>query len=96
MPFGADDEDVFTKTMVLDSDVVEQAEEQPVAQLQPGSLLRDRYLLKDKITSGNMGLVFRALDRHITDATGAEAVVAIKVLTPQLAKNANALRAMQQ
>ncbi|MGB5345926.1 MAG: protein kinase [Woeseia sp.] len=96
MPFGADDEDVFTKTMVLDSDVVEQAEEQPVAQLQPGSLLRDRYLLKDKITSGNMGLVFRALDRHISDATGAEAVVAIKVLSPQLAKNANALRAMQQ
>ncbi|MBT8085882.1 MAG: protein kinase [Woeseia sp.] len=66
------------------------------ARLKPGSVLRDRYLLVQQQASGSMGVVFKAVDRHLSDAAGAEVVVAIKVLAPRLAKNSDALRALQQ
>lgn len=90
----ADEEKPYTSTTVLDAD------ESPAAdgaiQLQVGTLLRDRFLLKQEIAGGSMGTVFKALDRRLAEAGDENAFVAIKVLSAKLARNGNALRALQQ
>lgn len=92
-PLSAGD-DEFGRTMVLDTAAVDDPEPDEV--LQPGSLLRDRYLIRERVAGGSMGVVYKAIDRHLDDAQGGEAAVAIKVLSPQLAGSADALRALQQ
>ena len=87
-------EDEFSRTMVIEDDSRDAAE--PDSRLQPGSVLRDRYLLVERVAAGNMGVVYRAQDRHLATADGKESVVAIKVLSPQLSRNKTALRALQQ
>jgi serine/threonine protein kinase len=64
--------------------------------VQIGSVLRDRFMLQEKVSGGNMGVVYKALDRRLAEAGAAEQLVAIKVLSPQLAANGKALRALQQ
>jgi serine/threonine protein kinase len=64
--------------------------------LQVGSLLRDRFLLQEKISGGSMGVVYKAMDRRLAEAGNDDAYVAIKVLAPKLSRNGNALRALQQ
>ncbi len=64
--------------------------------LQVGSVLRDRFLLQKKISGGSMGVVYKALDRRLAEAGDSNSSVAIKVLSPQLSKDGNALRALQQ
>ena len=64
--------------------------------LQVGSVLRDRFLLQKKISGGSMGVVYKALDRRLAEASDSNSSVAIKVLSPQLSKDGNALRALQQ
>lgn len=64
--------------------------------LQVGSVLRDRFLLQEKVSGGSMGDVYKALDRRLAEADGIDPWVAVKVLTPKLARNVNALRALQQ
>ncbi|MGB5246733.1 MAG: protein kinase [Woeseia sp.] len=98
LPGAALDDEFFIKTMVLEAQVEAQskANTKPAIELQPGSLLRDRYVLKEQVGNGSMGVVFKAHDRHMTDATGGEALVAIKLLAPQLAHIPNAFRALQQ
>ncbi|MDX1480443.1 MAG: protein kinase [Woeseiaceae bacterium] len=71
-------------------------EEDEADQLQPGSILRDRFLLQKRVSGGSMGVVFKALDRRLAEVEGVEPWVAIKVVTPKLSRNALALRAMQQ
>lgn len=93
-PLGMSDDDEFSRTMVLDTAAV--GDPEPDAVLQPGSVLRDRYLIRERVAGGSMGVVYKAIDRHLDDAHGGEADVAIKVLSPQLAGNADALRALQQ
>lgn len=68
----------------------------PDRQLQVGSVLRDRFLLQRRVAGGSMGVVYRALDRRLAEGDGAQSWVAIKVLSPQLSRNAGALRALQQ
>lgn len=84
----------FTDTTVIpgDSFVPVTAEDS----LQVGSVLRDRFLLQEKVAGGSMGDVYKALDRRLAESGGDDAYVAIKVLTPRLSKNGNALRALQQ
>lgn len=65
-------------------------------QVQVGSVLRDRFLLQERLSGGSMGVVYKALDRRMAEAGAAEPWVAIKVLSPQLSKNGTALRALQQ
>ena len=65
-------------------------------QVQVGSVLRDRFLLQERVAGGSMGVVYKALDRRMAEAGAAEPWVAIKVLSPQLAQNGLALRALQQ
>ena len=61
-----------------------------------GSVLRDRYLLKEELAEGSMGVVYKALDRRLAEAGEGNSYVAIKVLSPKLSRNAPALRALQQ
>lgn len=70
--------------------------EEGSARLQTGSVLRDRFLLQKELAGGSMGKVYKALDRRMAEVDEATPWVAIKVLTPKLSRNANALRAMQQ
>ena len=76
-------------TVPLDPDEVHQ-------QLQVGSVLRDRFLLQEEVSGGSMGKVFKALDRRLAEADSGDHWVAVKVLSPQLAYDGNALRALQQ
>jgi serine/threonine protein kinase len=66
------------------------------SRVQVGSLLRDRFLLQKKISGGSMGVVYKALDRRLAEAESDEPWVAVKVLSPLLAENGQALRALQQ
>jgi serine/threonine protein kinase len=65
-------------------------------QLQVGSVLRDRFMLAEEIPGGNMGTVYKALDRRLAEADEEEHWVAVKVLSPRLSYDADALRALQQ
>lgn len=64
--------------------------------VQVGSVLRDRFLLQQRIAGGAMGVVYKALDRRLAEAGTTNPFVAVKVLSPELAENGQALRALQQ
>ncbi|MDJ0905122.1 MAG: serine/threonine-protein kinase, partial [Woeseiaceae bacterium] len=64
--------------------------------VQIGSVLRDRYMLKEQVSGGSMGVVFKALDRRLAEADSDAPYVAIKVLSPKLSQSGLALRALQQ
>jgi len=87
-------DDQFGATTIIPADMV------PVnlaeSQVQVGSLLRDRYLLQEKLSGGSMGVVYKAMDRRLAEAGSKDHWVAVKVLSPQLAANGQALRALQQ
>lgn len=87
-------DDVFGTTTVISNDV--QSVETADSRVQVGSVLRDRFLLQEKISGGSMGVVYKALDRRLAEAEADQPFVAIKVLSPQLAENGQALRALQQ
>jgi len=93
VPEPAND-DPFTRTDVIGTDTVEAQD--PDARVQVGSVLRDRFMLQERVSGGSMGVVYKALDRRLAEAGSQEPWVAIKVLSPQLAQNGNALRALQQ
>src|SRR5690606_17269938 len=56
--------------------------------LQIGSVLRDRFLLQERVAGGSMGVVYKAHDRRLAEADGFDPWVAIKVLSPKLSRNA--------
>jgi len=64
--------------------------------VQVGSVLRDRFMLQERVAGGSMGVVYKALDRRLAEGGADSPWVAIKVLSPKLAENAQALRALQQ
>ncbi len=88
------DDDQFGSTTVIPGDVLKDTTAD--MRVQVGSLLRDRFLLQEKIAGGSMGVVYKALDRRLAEAGSQSQWVAIKVLSPKLAENAHALRALQQ
>ncbi len=85
-PFGAT---TVIPTVTLSPGMMDQ-------QLQVGSVLRDRFMLTEEIQGGSMGTVYKALDRRLAEAGEEEHWVAIKVLSPKLSYDADALRALQQ
>ena len=87
-------DDAFGTTTIIPNDVIPAGLAD--SRVQVGSLLRDRFLLKEKVSGGSMGVVYKALDRRLAEAESPEPWVAIKVLSPQLAENGQALRALQQ
>ena len=64
--------------------------------VQVGSVLRDRFMLQERMTGGSMGVIYKALDRRLAEAGTESAWVAVKILSPQLSQNGQALRALQQ
>ncbi len=91
---GLETDDQFGSTTVIPQDSL--PDPTPELNVQVGSLLRDRFLLQQKVSGGSMGVVYKALDRRLAEAESSEPWVAIKVLSPVLAENAQALRALQQ
>lgn len=88
------EDDAYSSTTVIDqSDLPDATPTEPV---QVGSVLRDRFMLQKRISGGSMGVVYKALDRRRAEAGESNQWVAIKVLSPQLARNGLALRALQQ
>lgn len=88
------DNDTFASTAVLPDDAFEPATADD--QVQVGSVLRDRFLLQERVSGGSMGVVYKALDRRLAEVGAESRWVAIKVLSPQLARSGSALRALQQ
>ena len=78
--------------MTADSDKIRDAE----SRARVGSVLRDRFLLLQRVPGGGLGVVYKALDRRLAEAGPERASVAIKILSPQLAGNGDALRALQR
>jgi hypothetical protein len=68
----------------------------PAGRVQVGSVLRDRFLLKEQVSGGSMGVVYKALDRRLAEAGAEQVNVALKILSPELAEDGHALRALQQ
>jgi hypothetical protein len=93
-PPDAEEEDSFGATTVLPNDILSVNDAD--ARVQAGSILRDRFLLQEKLSGGSMGVVYKALDRRLAEAGTGQASVAIKVLSPALAEDGDALRALQQ
>ncbi len=91
-----DDDDPFARTAVLPPDAAVTANDSDDGRLQVGSVLRDRFLLQERVAAGGMGVVYKALDRRMAEVEGIEPWVAIKVLSSKLSRNPNALRAIQQ
>jgi hypothetical protein len=89
------DDDQFGATTVIPPDVLP-ANNSADSRVQAGSVLRDRFLLQRKVSGGSMGVVYKALDRRLAEAGADQTSVAIKVLSPQLAEDGHALRALQQ
>ena len=90
-------DDVHAATTVLSRDEIPEVTDLAAEpQVQVGSLLRERFLLKEEVDAGGMGVVYKALDQQLADAYGNSPSVAIKVLSPKLAQNSKALRALQQ
>ncbi len=87
-------EDSFAATTVIPSDALPLNDAD--ARVQTGSILRDRFLLQQKVSGGSMGVVYKALDRRLAEAGSEQPNVAIKILSPALAENGDALRALQQ
>lgn len=95
---GQNIDDEFSSTTVIAPDIVanDSADATPQVQVQVGSVLRDRFLLQEKLAGGSMGVVYKALDRRLAEAGSKDQWVAIKVISPQLASDRLALRALQQ
>lgn len=87
--------DAMSSTVVLPTDT-----QVPVGasdtRVQVGSVLRDRFLLKEQVSGGSMGVVYKALDRRLAEADSESPYVAIKILSPKLSQSGLALRALQQ
>ena len=87
-------DDAFGSTTIIPAGIV--SDKVSESRVQVGSVLRDRFLLQEKIAGGSMGVVYKAMDRRLAEAGSKDHWVAVKVLSPELAENGNALRALQQ
>lgn len=67
--------------------------EQP---LEPGSVIKDRYLLEQRIGAGGMGVVFRARDLRKEEAQSSDPYVAIKFLSPDFRSHPESFIAMER
>jgi serine/threonine protein kinase len=67
------------------------AEQQRTSPLRAGHVLRDRYVLEERLGSGGRGTVFKALDRYRADLPEDDRYVAIKILHPNADNRADLL-----
>jgi hypothetical protein len=92
---SADGDDKMSSTIVLPMTETIGPDDAD-SRVQVGSMLRDRFMLQERVSGGSMGVVYKALDRRLAEAATGEPWVAIKILAPQLSRNGKALRALQQ
>ena len=90
------DDAPYTQTAVIEQPGQPPAPATVAEQLQVGTVLADRYLLKEQVAEGSMGMVYKALDRRLAETGADNPLVGIKVLSLKLSQNASALRALQQ
>jgi hypothetical protein len=62
----------------------------------PGTVIKERFLLKEQIGSGGMGVVYSAIDRRKTEARDPNPLVAIKILGADFARHPKSLIALQR
>ena len=64
--------------------------------LQPGSIIKQRFVLERMIGKGGMGLVFAAIDRRKEEARDVNPLVALKVLNADFKSHPQSLIALQR
>lgn len=68
----------------------------PVAAMRPGHMLKDRFRLEEKLGSGAMGAVFRAVDQRRVETQHHNPDVAIKLISGDFARDSRAFIALQR
>jgi serine/threonine protein kinase len=68
----------------------------PAAVPGPGTVLRDRFVLQAQMGGGNMGQVYKALDRRRQESADPEPWVAIKLVQPAPGQHPQAREALHQ
>jgi non-specific serine/threonine protein kinase len=64
--------------------------------LEPGDVVKDRFVLEDVIGRGGMGIVFRARDLRKEEAQDRRPHVALKVLNDEFKRHPESLKALQR
>jgi len=92
---AAPEDDPMSSTVVLPDAPLSQPDLAD-DRVQIGSVLRDRFMLQERVSGGSMGVVYKALDRRLAEAGTESPTVAIKILSPKFSQSGLALRALQQ
>jgi serine/threonine protein kinase len=90
---AADRTEVIVDRLVKSLDDVEDVHH---GQLQPGAVLKKRFVLDSMIGKGGMGLVFSATDRRKEEARDPNPRVALKVLNADFKRHPQSLIALQR
>jgi len=64
--------------------------------IQPGTLIKNRFLIKQVLGRGGMGVVYRALDKRKVEAQDRNPDVAVKVLSDEFKQHPKSLIALQR
>ena len=70
--------------------------EGPAPTMQPGSILKDRYVLETIIGRGGMGVVFKAKDLRREEAQDRNPYIAVKILNDEFRRHPESLKALQR
>jgi predicted Ser/Thr protein kinase len=87
-----DNTQVISERLVKSLDEIEA----PRGALQPGSLVKKRFLLETLVGKGGMGLVFSAIDRRKEEALDPNPRVALKVLNGDFERHPQSFIALQR
>jgi predicted Ser/Thr protein kinase len=92
-PVEADAASTGSTTSQWDEGSWTQTAEQP---LEPGTLIKGRFLLEERVGSGGMGVVFKARDLRKEEAQDRDPYVAIKFLNAEFRSHPESLKSLQR